>query len=448
MKNTLLCIMVAVLCLPQLSIAQKKKQYNENGEIIKTGWNFGPLPVVGFDSDLGFQYGVCCDIFHYGNGELYPQYKLKMNVEASTYTKGSSILRFSGNMPDIGNGTKLFVDACYFNANKYEFLGYNGYEAYYDPAYLLLKDPDSETPSKSAFYYLNRRQFRFVASVQRPLFNINNFYWAAGLAYYNTHINRINIADYDSQYTLYECYRDNGLIRDNEAHGGNTLQIRAGIIYDTRDLPNDPTSGIYFEGSLAGAPDFIDKNGYSHLTSTLIWRQYLSVWNNKLTFSYRIGAQNLFAGEMPWHTINNLNTLFFSKLYTEALGSNNTIRGVDRNRVVGEGFLVGNLELRWRVVGFQFINQNWIIGVNPFFDAGMITQTFRDEEIKEYKMSLEHPEDDKLFTNSNESMHFGAGCGLKIIMNRNLIVSVDVAKALDNRDGQKLKTYIGFNYIF
>ena len=41
-----------------------------------------------------------------------------------------------------------------------------------------------------------------------------------------------------------------------------------------------------------------------------------------------------------------------------------------------------------------------------------------------------------------------AGCGLKLIMNRNLIVSVDMGKALDKRDGEKLKTFIGFNYIF
>ena len=62
-------------------------------EIIKTGWNFGPLPVVGFDSDLGFQYGLCCDIFNFGDGSSYPEYKFKINVEASTYTKGSSVLR-------------------------------------------------------------------------------------------------------------------------------------------------------------------------------------------------------------------------------------------------------------------------------------------------------------------------------------------------------------------
>ena len=40
----------------QESKTKKEKIYNEKGELIKKGWNFGPLPVVGFNSDLGFQY--------------------------------------------------------------------------------------------------------------------------------------------------------------------------------------------------------------------------------------------------------------------------------------------------------------------------------------------------------------------------------------------------------
>ena len=38
--------------------------------------------------------------------------------------------------------------------------------------------------------------------------------------------------------------------------------------------------------------------------------------------------------------------------------------------------------------------------------------------------------------------------GVKLIMNRNLIIAVDMGRAMDNRDGDKLKTFIGFNYIF
>ena len=41
---------------------KKEVKYNEKGEIIKTGLNFGPLPVVAFDADRGFQYGALLNI--------------------------------------------------------------------------------------------------------------------------------------------------------------------------------------------------------------------------------------------------------------------------------------------------------------------------------------------------------------------------------------------------
>ena len=40
---------IALLCAATLGLFAQKQ------EIIKTGWNFGPLPVVGWDSNLGFQ---------------------------------------------------------------------------------------------------------------------------------------------------------------------------------------------------------------------------------------------------------------------------------------------------------------------------------------------------------------------------------------------------------
>ena len=80
MKNTLFSLL---LCAVSLCLTA---QETDNKEIVKKGWNFGPLPVVGWDSDLGFQYGVCLDIFNFGDGTNYPSYDYKMNLEASTFT--------------------------------------------------------------------------------------------------------------------------------------------------------------------------------------------------------------------------------------------------------------------------------------------------------------------------------------------------------------------------
>ena len=432
-----------------LALLLSVSAFSQKKEIVKKGWNFGPLPVVGFDADLGFQYGVCCDIFNYGDGSRYPRYNYKFNVEASRYTKGSGVFRFYSDMPFVVKDTKLFVDVTYFYAKKYEFFGFNGFEASsFDPF---------ASAEKSGYHFINRNQFRFVGSMQRPLFSVPNLYWTAGLAYYNTKvtsIDTIKMADYAGQTTLYENYVKYGVIKADEAEGGNTTQFRVGLIYDSRDHNSDPTKGIYAEATLVGAPDFIDRKGYGNLSCTFIWRQYLPIVGDKLTFAYRLGAQNRIVGNTPWYMINNLNTMFFQKMYTEGLGGAVTMRGVNRNGVLGEGFAFGNLEVRWRIVGFQFINQNWQVALNPFFDAGIVTQKFREEEMekaqKDYEATLQvGQETEKLFySDRKDGVHMSAGCGLKLIMNRNLIVSVDMGRALDNRDGEKLKTFIGFNYIF
>ena len=433
MKKYLL-ILIALL-LASGTFAQKK-------EIIKKGWNFGPLPVVGFDADLGFQYGVTCDIFNYGDGSRYPRYNYKFNVEASRYTKGSGVFRFYSDMPYVVKDTKLFVDVTYFYAKKYEFFGFNGFEA-------STFDPYADW-EKDGYHFINRNQFRFVGSMQRPFFNVPNLYWTAGLAYYNTKVSRINLEGYEGQVTLYENYVNTGIIQENEATGGNTTQLRLGMIYDSRDHNSDPTKGIYAEATLVGAPDIIDRRGYSNLSFTFLWRQYIPLYKDKLTFAYRLGAQNCIAGDTPWYMINNLNTMFFQKMYTEGLGGAVTMRGVNRNGVLGEGFAFGNIELRWRIVGFQFINQNWQVALNPFFDAGMVTQKYSEIRMLDANGTgtVFEPNDFNCLSGENESVHMSAGCGLKLIMNRNLIVSVDLGRALDNRDGEKLKAFIGFNYIF
>ena len=426
-------------------------QENTKNEIIKQGWNFGPLPVVGWDSDLGFQYGACVDIFNYGDGSNYPSYNYKMNMEASTYTGGSSLLRCYGDFKTLIPEGKLFFDCTYFNAKKFDFFGYNGYASPYMPGYLfpaIIGVPLADDAT-SAFYWMRRNQFRLVTSVQRRI--TGNLHWAAGFGYYNIHTGNIKLEGYQDQETLYSLYQRYGLIRENEANGGNVLQFKAGLVYDTRDHDSDPTRGVNIEATLVGAPDIIDRAGYSNLGFTFVGSHYVPVWKDKLTFAYRLGIQSNLAGEIPYYFINNLNTLFFRKVYTEGLGGNASVRGINRNGVVGEGMAWLNTEFRWRIVNFRAINQNFHIALNPFFDMGKVIQPYRLDEQKE-AAKLWCPsgtcEDNPFYSGDEEKLHATAGCGLKIVMNRNFVISVEMARALDSRDGQKLWNNIGFNYLF
>ncbi len=388
--------------------AKKEKIYNEKGEIIKKGWNFGPLPVVGYRSDMGFQYGVCMDVFNYGDGSKYPGYNFKVNFEISTYTKGSSVFRFYSYWNNIIPKGKLFVDVSYFIDKKFDFYGFNGYAAPYNKDFAIVNNlPDPDYGMKdSGFYGFSRNQFRLVASMQQQIGDIKGFYY-----------------------------------------GGNVTQFKAGLIYDTKDYENDPTRGIYAEGVITAAPDMIDGNDYSHLTFTGVFQQYVPLYKEHLTFAYRIGAQNVLAGDIPFYAMLNTNTLFFKKMYTDALGGASTVRGINRNRVIGKGFAWLNLDIRWRMVNFKFINQNWCVVLNPFLDAGMVTQTFRLDEQEKLEQFIPYGTE-LIYSDKKEVPHWAGGLGVKLIMNKNLVISAEFAKPFDKLDGAGMASYIGFNYIF
>lgn len=435
MKKTLFTLL---LVFTAFTAAFAGKQKNAEGEIVKSGWNFGPLPVIGFDSDLGLQGGLCCDIYNYGDGSSYPQYLFKINVEASNYTKGSSILRSYGDFKNIIENGKLFYDITYFSAPKYQFFGFNGYASPYDKDKIVgTPEPDAS----SAFNFMNRSQFRTVISIQKKI--TGNLNWAAGLAYYHISTGDLNTDRFDSfagQKTLYSIYRESGLIRENEADGGNVTQVRAGLVYDSRDHDSDPSRGVNVEAALIGSPDIIDDEGYSNLRFSFMGSQYIPLVGDKLTLAYRLAAQLNICGETPYYMINNLNNMFFRKLYTEGLGGNASVRGINRNGVIGDGTAMLNVELRWRAVNFKFINQNWCLGFNPFFDAGQIIQPYRKDEQKLLG--------DEYFTDCSETPHCTGGLGVKLIMNHNMVISFEMAKALNSNDGSGLWSNIGFNYLF
>ena len=464
MKKVVFTLFVLLLAFGA-SAQKKEKIYNEKGEIIKKGWNFGPLPVVGYNSDLGFQYGVCLDVFNYGDGSKYPNYNFKMNFEVSTYTKGSSIFRTYSYWNNIIPKGILFADFGYFVDKKFDFFGFNGFASpyYKDVAVthgvadglpvLLVGEPGA---SESGFYAMHRNQFRAIVSMRQKIGSSKHLSYGVGLAYYNYDIGRLDINKYDDQMTLYELYCKSGLIRENEKNGGNVTQLKAGIIYDSKNFENDPTRGMYFEATLTAAPDLVDKKDYGHLTFTGVFHHYIPVVGDDLTFCYRIGVQNVLAGDMPYYAMLNTNLMFFKKIYTESFGGSTTGRGMNRNSVIGQGVAWANVELRWRVATFKFINQNWCVALNPMFDAGMVTQTFRLDEQKEametlktmYDFSYDDEEYNLIYSGKGESIHTSAGCGLKLIMNRNFVVSAEFATALNKHDGNGLKAYIGFNYIF
>jgi len=98
-KSVLISILIMAFTLSVFAQETQKKESKKTKEIkkekIKKGWNLGALPVISFDSDLGFQYGALMNLYDYGNGSLYPNYERSLYMEASYFTRGSGIFRIN-----------------------------------------------------------------------------------------------------------------------------------------------------------------------------------------------------------------------------------------------------------------------------------------------------------------------------------------------------------------
>jgi hypothetical protein len=79
---------------------------------------------------------------------------------------------------------------------------------------------------------------------------------------------------------------------------------------------------------------------------------------------------------------------------------------------------------------------------------GQVIQPYRLEEQKTANKVYSGNEVNPFYSGDEDKLHTTLGCGLKVVMNHNFVISVEMAKALDKRDGDKMWNNIGFNYLF
>ena len=102
-----------------------------------------------------------------------------------------------------------------------------------------------------------------------------------------------------------------------------------------------------------------------------------------------------------------------------------------------------------QLVHFKVGKENFYIGINPFMDGGMVVQE-RDMDMTYFGSTDELVPVDEIDMNADiNALHLAAGCGLKVAMNDNFVLSVDWARALDARDNAKNSNlYIKMGYMF
>ena len=438
MKRTfsLICILMLMLTVS----AQEKK--------VKTGWKFGgALPAVTFDSDLGFQYGALVEFFNYGDGSTYPDYFDHTYTEASHFTKGSGIFRFMYESNHLIPGVHMTSDLSYLPDKAYNFYGFNGYESVYNKDWM---DEDSPEYKSRMFYRFERNQFRFKNDFQGKLSG-EHIKWSAGFALQNFETKSVDFEKFDlteptQTSGLFEKYQDWGLISENEADGGWVNTVKLGVAWDSRDNRPNPMKGLWTEIGVEAAPEFLGNDwGFSKLYVT--HRQYFTLVENDLSLVYRLGYQATLTGDAPFFYQSQVITSMLTGATSEGLGGASTLRGVLRNRVVGDAFFMGNAELRWKPLYFNFLKQECYLGLNLFYDFGRITQDIKLPDNLESNLSESSDNFNEYFNPGSEKLHQSTGISIMFAMNQNFVVAIDLGKALNEQDGN-IGFAFGLNYLF
>ncbi|MEI8226063.1 MAG: BamA/TamA family outer membrane protein [Bacteroidota bacterium] len=451
MKKIFTFFLISMLVL---SVSAQEKK-------VKTGWKFGgALPAITFDSDLGFQYGALVEFFNYGDGSKYPDWFDHTYTEVSRFTKGSATYRFMYESNHLIPGVQMTSDLSYLPDQASHFYGFNGYESVFNKDWM---DEESTTYRTRMFYRFERNQFRFKNDFQGILSG-DHLKWSAGFAFQNFKNSSVNIDKLNkgkdvklpsvtAEPGLFERYQKMKLIPDDEANGGWVNTIKAGFIWDSRDNKPNPMKGLWAEIGVEAAPSFLGNN-WSFSKLYITHRQYFTLIENDLSFVYRLGYQTTISGHTPFFYQSQVITSRLTGSSSEGLGGASTLRGVLRNRVLGDAFFMGNIELRWKPVYFKFLKQDCYLGLNGFYDFGKVTKNIELPNNLEttfnalYNLPLVPGENfSDYFKPGTEKFHQSAGVSIMLVMNQNFVIAIDIGKAFNEQDGN-IGFSIGLNYLF
>jgi hypothetical protein len=474
---------------------EKSVVTNTKKQATKRGWGFTPSPSLGYDSDTGFQIGVMCDVYDYGDGSLYPGYRHKAFVNLSWTTRNQIKLHFFYDSKYLIPKVRFTAVVTYILSQMYPFMGFNGAATpYYDHLASGRKQKN-----RVAMYNIQRDMLRAMFDFQGDIYT-NKFRWAAGISYWwyddrdislkkkgkyvydsfsaNSYLRDEQNVNYPS---LWRLYKESGLILPSEANGGHHIELKAGVVFDSREHEADPTRGIWAELYAYGSPDILNgrkgKDAYHYLKLAAHFRHYVSIWQDKIVFAYHLAYQGKLVGNAPYYTLQNINAIFLNQMISDGLGSVSTVRGVPYNSVIGDGLAWANFEMRFKVASFRLFNQDFYLATNPFFDMGACVQEYRLDKMKQLRRqhddnkqrglptTYSDAEMNLIYTGKSPKLHLSAGIGFKIVMNRNFVLSAEFGIPLNtevysntqlNVPVDKLttkKSYspgvnIGMNYIF
>lgn len=366
----LAALVLALLCLTSAAAAAKKIDGPPKPDRLE----FGVLPAVNYDSDLGFGFGAIASVARFAPGYRPYKWRLELLLQATVKRAANRGAEFpfhddylNMDFPGLAGGRLRLTARVGFR--KFANTGYYGFgndskaqppDPELDPArrfhkfdhiYPLLQANarvqlwDRSTPEA-------RRRIEALVGVNAT-YNIVRPYEHSKLA---QDIAALDDGTQDAQ-TL------GNLLRGTDPH--MLLVFNLGLLFDTRDHEYTPTRGTFTELSVRSSPGVQQDLRYAALTLSSAW--YKSLVGEWLSFAAR-GAVDAILGDAPFYEL----TRFGALMPRDGPGGGWSLRGVPRQRYSGKLKIIHNLELRSLFWRFAIRKQRFVVGAVAFVDAARV----------------------------------------------------------------------------
>ena len=404
-------------------------------EIAKSGWSVGLLPAFQYNNDLGFMGGVLAQVFDYGDGTVYPNYRHKFMANVNVYSRGAKQMILNYDSKYLIPGKRVTAAVSYMDNPLCGFYGFNGAVSPYHADLDLLKSADGT--EGIAFYATHQQAFSANVDLQGRL--ADGLTWIGGVYYAWQRYNDVNFRVYDGKESLFHQYVVNGLIPESDTFG-HRAELKGGLVYDTRDFETNPERGLYATVTATGGASFSDGIRPSLMLAADV-RQYIPLWPGHITFAWQVAYKGLMAGSLPFYALPAF-----------------AMRGTFGNRIVGNGVAWASADLRLRIASFQAFKQNIELGLVGFADAGAVVQTHKYAEQTalgtcSISKTLDGGQrgpyasiyDPQIAT--RERLHTSVGGGFWFALNRNFLTAVEIGRPLNPQDGS-LGIYMNMGFSF
>lgn len=426
MKHLHSFILLAALLVATPAFAQ---------DIVKSGWNVGLLPAFYYNNDLGFSVGVLGQLFDYGDGTVYPNYRHKFMANVNIYSRGARQIILNYDSKHLIPGMRVTAALSYMDNPLCGFYGFNGAVS---PYHADLDTKKSADGAEGIAFYSDHQQL-LSAGVDLQGRIAYGITWIGGLNYSWQRYTDTKFRVYDGAESLFHQYVENGLIPESDTHG-HRAELKGGLVYDTRDFEPNPERGIYATVTATGGMS-VSYGTRSSLVLAADFRHYLPILPSRLTLAYQLSCKSLVAGSLPFYALPAF-----------------SMRGSFGTRIVGNGVAWASADLRLCVARFQAAKQNFELGVVGFADTGAVIRPYKSAEQSALgSANVEKTLDGavrgpyaSIFDPSiatRERLHSSAGGGFWFSMNKNFITAVEFGRPLNPQDGT-LGVYINMGFSF